>query len=618
MKFNEENINTADTLDLQHAIEQGLMRQTRNDSLSDEKYGTWSISVIYMGFKSIVREGVLGNADGHVYLITYNTQVKNYIVDMVNVSDFMLKKHKENILKNYTTKKYNLKPSNEEINDKLKGIVWTASDKNLINGYMSENKTNIWEAYDNSVLAITKGLHATNIDQFIGKAKDNNLGYERDYLPQINDIDGAVNHLMFKWDAKKGRMKIKNLKASQQEFNKDKVRGMVYDNEYDPFDRIYFVDEQDRLLDGHHSWIYGNVVDPEHYVHVVRVPLPFNRVRNILNRLKSVTQKSITEMVEAHNALVEKQVRFMGYQSLVLLPKSLYESLYTALDVLEGYELFAEGTQAEYQDFLNGKLKDEGYKSMADIPKDKSKAFWAMVKKEYAGGKEDVKEEGIATKFLNKFTKKGRAANDVIKAYEIEDAELKAKYEKEKLALKKKKDAEVEALKSKKTKDSEKEDKSDKETKNPAEKPVDKEKEAAKKAKDKEAEKAKSDKEAEKEKTTKAKEKEADGKLNKEEELDRLAKSIDPKSPTMKKLKHLGITPDKWVRMSKDDKDKSNAEYKKDKEDGKVEEVLWLVKVQLQGCIKRFLVWWNLPRTQSKQFSKMLSVISTTKKLLIK
>jgi len=264
---------------------------------------------------------------------------------------------------------------------------------------MKSNKKNIWEVFDDSVLDITKGMHTTSIENFVTKAKNNNLGYNRDYLPQINDIPATVKHMMFKWDAKKSRMKIKNLKASQQEFNVEKVKGMVHDETYDPFDRVYFIDHEDRLMDGHHSWIYGNVVDPEQMVDVIRIPLPFKNIRNIMNRLKNTSNQTVDEAIAEYGEIAERQARLMGYNSVALLPKALIENLNSMLDIIDGYEVFAEGTKKEYQAFLDKKLKTpkyKGYGSVGKIPKDLIDDFWNEVEDEYTDEEPEKKGKNEA------------------------------------------------------------------------------------------------------------------------------------------------------------------------------------------------------------------------------
>jgi len=236
----------------------------------------------------------------------------------------------------------------------------------------SANKS-VWDSFDNAVIAPTKRLHTYAIASYIAKAASNSLGYKRDFLPQINDVEQTLDHVVNRWGAKTRKMKIKSLKPSQNEFNTEKVRGMVYDDTFNPYDRTYFVDENGYLLDGHHSWIYGNIVNPEKRVRVVWIPLPFKKVKTILNRLKNTDNKTVKECLGDYRAIRENQITFMGYKNNV--PTNEENALFSTLDVLDGYYTFTEGSKREFQKKMNGELRNKGLKSVVEIEDGKLDQF---------------------------------------------------------------------------------------------------------------------------------------------------------------------------------------------------------------------------------------------------
>jgi hypothetical protein len=163
------------------------------------------------------------------------------------------------------------------------------------NARMSEKSSSIWESYDKNVMGIHSNYQNKMMDSYIESAMNDNLGYKREENAQINDVEYTKKHLMDNWNAKKRRMKIGTLKASQNEYSKDKVEGMMLAEEFDPFKNTYFISEDKRLLDGHHSWIYGMSVDENQYVDVIKIPLTFNKTKKILHHLKNTDRKSVSE-----------------------------------------------------------------------------------------------------------------------------------------------------------------------------------------------------------------------------------------------------------------------------------------------------------------------------------
>tara|TARA_R110001592_G_scaffold88115_3_gene259642 strand:- start:4721 stop:5665 length:945 start_codon:yes stop_codon:yes gene_type:complete len=230
---------------------------------------------------------------------------KQYRLLTTDILDEVMMQHFEaigNVPKGYNgIKSKSIKPRGSmvgkapEIDTRGRGRM--SEKKTLLEQYNESNKSyNIWESYDKSVMGIHANYQNKMMDSYIDSAMNDNLGYKREENAQINDVEYTKNHLMGNWNAKKRRMKIGSLKASQSEYSKEKVEGMMFAEEFDPFTHTYFVSEDKRLLDGHHSWIYGMSVDENQYVDVIKVPLTFNKTKKILHHLKNTDRKAVSEI----------------------------------------------------------------------------------------------------------------------------------------------------------------------------------------------------------------------------------------------------------------------------------------------------------------------------------
>lgn len=180
--------------------------------------------------------------------------------------------------------------------------------KEQLESLNESKKINIWESYDRTFFSFGENVWTNAVKQ-VEQAMKDTLGHKRDMNAQINDIEYTMNHLMENWDAKKRRMKLKNIKSSQSEFSYEKINGMLSDGSYDPLNEVFFVSEDNRLLDGHHRWIAGKVIDENQYVDVIKVPLPFMKTRGILHKMKNTDKKGVNE-----SSVNDSAVEFVSLQ----------------------------------------------------------------------------------------------------------------------------------------------------------------------------------------------------------------------------------------------------------------------------------------------------------------
>lgn len=103
------------------------------------------------------------------------------------------------------------------------------------------------------------------------------------------------------------KLPIKALKPTQNEFNADKVKGMMKDADEFKND-IFIVDQDDHIMDGHHRWAALKAVDPNMLVRVIRVQIPIDDLIRAGHNFEGSYTKGIAEMIKL-TTLVPKNIR---------------------------------------------------------------------------------------------------------------------------------------------------------------------------------------------------------------------------------------------------------------------------------------------------------------------
>jgi hypothetical protein len=103
------------------------------------------------------------------------------------------------------------------------------------------------------------------------------------------------------------KLPIKALKPTQNEFNVDKMKGMMKDVEKFKND-IFIVDQDNHIMDGHHRWAAMKAVDPNMLVRVVRIQIPIDDLVRAGHDFEGSYIKGIAEMIKLTN-LVPKRIR---------------------------------------------------------------------------------------------------------------------------------------------------------------------------------------------------------------------------------------------------------------------------------------------------------------------
>jgi hypothetical protein len=107
------------------------------------------------------------------------------------------------------------------------------------------------------------------------------LNLPRELLPQIQDPKDFIRYLNsigIEW--KYEMMPAKDIKSTQSEFNQEKIDSLKKLHKIP--DSIYFLSNDDYLLDGHHRWIAQKDKNPEKKIKVIRIK---KGILELLNRI---------------------------------------------------------------------------------------------------------------------------------------------------------------------------------------------------------------------------------------------------------------------------------------------------------------------------------------------
>lgn len=112
------------------------------------------------------------------------------------------------------------------------------------------------------------------------------LGPLEDFLKNLDSQDIGYENVVVKPD---------ELRASQQEFNLDKVRSMM--NEPKNYKSGIIISNDNYVLDGHHRWIA--CYNKGHNVKAVKVDLPILELMRTAKSMENIEYRNVTESVKS-------------------------------------------------------------------------------------------------------------------------------------------------------------------------------------------------------------------------------------------------------------------------------------------------------------------------------
>ncbi len=100
------------------------------------------------------------------------------------------------------------------------------------------------------------------------------------------------------------KLAVKFLKPIQNEFNAEKVKGMLQ-NIDDFKNDVFIVSKDNEILDGHHRWAALKQWNPDHQVRVIRVDLPIKDLVRAANDFEGSHNRGITEVIRLRDLIAE-------------------------------------------------------------------------------------------------------------------------------------------------------------------------------------------------------------------------------------------------------------------------------------------------------------------------
>jgi hypothetical protein len=123
------------------------------------------------------------------------------------------------------------------------------------------------------------------------------MTFSRALMPQIKkeSVPEFLAWLIDKNISNRGRrMKVTDLRATQMEFDYDKVAAMIGTKSKTPV----LVSNDGYILDGHHRWLADYNMDKETYIDVVEIDLPILELLRVAKEYDGVEYKNVTESIK--------------------------------------------------------------------------------------------------------------------------------------------------------------------------------------------------------------------------------------------------------------------------------------------------------------------------------
>jgi len=121
------------------------------------------------------------------------------------------------------------------------------------------------------------------------------MTFSRALMPQIGDENEFIQNIKKSGvDYKEEKVDPNSLKATQSEFDKNKIAEMMIDPSSTKNGII--ISNDDYVLDGHHRWIVA--YNKNQKIKVIRVDLPILELMRLAKSFEETTYKPITESVK--------------------------------------------------------------------------------------------------------------------------------------------------------------------------------------------------------------------------------------------------------------------------------------------------------------------------------
>jgi hypothetical protein len=122
------------------------------------------------------------------------------------------------------------------------------------------------------------------------------MTFSRILMPQINDENQFIKNIKDSGVSyKEERVDPNSLKATQLEFDRDKIATMMIDPSSDKNGII--ISNDDYVLDGHHRWIVA--YNKKQKIKVIRVDLPILELMRLSKTFEKIPYKPVVECVKS-------------------------------------------------------------------------------------------------------------------------------------------------------------------------------------------------------------------------------------------------------------------------------------------------------------------------------
>lgn len=165
-----------------------------------------------------------------------------------------------------------------------------------VNDQVNRNKIALSKAVVAYDRFLQKGNTSMKYQSYVDKYS---LDKTREEMPQINskeDHDSIVDHFDKKVGVELQKVKVSDIKPTQNEINKQKVLSMMASDK--SLDNVFIVSNDHYLVDGHHRWANLLELNESQYVEVVVIDLPILQLLKRLNQMKATINKDIDDNVE--------------------------------------------------------------------------------------------------------------------------------------------------------------------------------------------------------------------------------------------------------------------------------------------------------------------------------
>jgi hypothetical protein len=122
------------------------------------------------------------------------------------------------------------------------------------------------------------------------------MTFSRVLMPQIGDENTFIKNIKESGVSyKEEKVDPNTLKATQSEFDKDKIAMMMFEPLYDKNGII--ISNDNYVLDGHHRWIVA--YNKNLMIKVIRVDLPILELMRLAKSFEETTYKPVVENVKS-------------------------------------------------------------------------------------------------------------------------------------------------------------------------------------------------------------------------------------------------------------------------------------------------------------------------------